>query len=674
MTWFPKFLNIWPAVLATSIVVPALLVLYFLKLRRRELAVSSTLLWKKAIQDLQVNAPFQKLRKNLLLLLQMLLLILLLLALSRPITFFTPGAGKNTVIIIDRSASMSANDMDGKTRLEAAKREAKDLVDTLDRGSNAMVIAFDDRAETVQPWTSDTSALKTAIDNITQTDRLSRLKQAYQLADAQNHFNPDQLRDNKEPPDIFVYSDGRVLDGNELSVKGKVTYKQIGTEMAGNIAIVSLSAKRNYERPNEVEVFARLANYGPDVVTTDVELWVSPIDPADPGTDNFQNRGAHAVKLLPERWDEKQRAEAEKQGVVPSQSVRFSLELTTAAVIRVVQKNTKDDALAADDGAQVVLPPPKPLNVLLVTDGNYYLERALNSLNLKAPAVMSPGEYEQKQPKDFDVIMFDRYAPKVLPSSGNFMYFGTIAPGLKLKQAKDPETQQPVMMTDIGVLDWNRDHPILRYLSLSKVYAAEAIKLDLPLESETLIEGDKGPLVVLHREGRSMHLVVAFDVLQSNWPLRVSFPIFLYNSLQFMALGADMDIRQSLEPGATPRIPRANLQRAEGDLKTIHLSGPGIDRDLPIAPTGDFALPPLDEVGVYKLTPIIPQYERIAVNLLDSNESNLVPAKKSPGSIGEAVAVTGGKSRLELWWWIVACGALPLLLVEWWVYTRRVHL
>src|SRR3954469_10744794 len=150
MGWLPSFLNPWMAAAAAAVAVPALLVLYFLKLKRRELAVSSTLLWKKAIQDLQVNAPFQKLRKNLLLLLQLLLLILLLLALSRPITFFTPGAGKNTVVIIDRSASMSANDVKA-SRLEEAKREAKDLIDTLDRGSNAMVIAFDDRAETVQP-------------------------------------------------------------------------------------------------------------------------------------------------------------------------------------------------------------------------------------------------------------------------------------------------------------------------------------------------------------------------------------------------------------------------------------------------------------------------------------------------------------------------------------------
>jgi hypothetical protein len=673
MAWFPRFLNIWPAALAAAIAIPSLLILYFLKLKRRELAVSSTLLWKKAIQDLQVNAPFQKLRKNLLLLLQLLLLLLLLLALSRPITFFTPGAGKNTVIIIDRSASMQATDMkSGKSRLDEAKRRAKDLVDTLDRGGKAMVIACDDRAEAVQTWSSDTAALKTAIDGIKTTDRKSRMKQAYQLADAQTHFNPDQLRPNADPPDVFVYSDGRVLDANELSIKGKVTYEKIGTDQAGNIAVVSLSAKRNYERPTEVQVFARLADYGPEPVTADVELWVSQIDTTDPSADTFQNRGAAVVRLVPERWDDKTRADAEQHGELAKDSVEFTLDLPTAAVIRVEQKNKGNDLLATDDAAQVVLPPPKSLSVVLVTDGNYYLERALSSLALKDPVTMSPVEYEQKQPKDADVIIFDRYSPKQIPAVGNFIYFGSVAPGLKLKPAL--ENGQQVMLTEVPVLDWMRDHPILRGLSLSKLYAAEAIKLDAPPEAETLIEGMKGPLAVLYREGRSMHLVVTFDLMQSNWPLRISFPIFLHNALQFVALGAEMDTRQSLEPGATPRIPRSNLQRAGADMKKIRLNGPGGSRELAIPETGDFALPPLDSVGVYRLDPVVPQFERIAVNLLDPNESNLVPADKAPGNIGETLVATGGKSRLELWWWIVACGALPLLLIEWWVYTRRVHL
>src|SRR2546421_2087879 len=132
MTWLPNFLNPLTAAIAAGIAVPALLILYFLKLRRREMAVSSTLLWRKAIQDLQVNAPFQRLRRNLLLLLQLLLLAFLLLAFSRPVSNYTRGAGKSTVILIDRSASMSAKDAGPKgdlTRLEQAKRRARELVD-----------------------------------------------------------------------------------------------------------------------------------------------------------------------------------------------------------------------------------------------------------------------------------------------------------------------------------------------------------------------------------------------------------------------------------------------------------------------------------------------------------------------------------------------------------------
>src|SRR4051812_31667894 len=108
MPWFPSFLNPWSALAAAGLAIPALLVLYFLKLRRREIPISSTLLWRKAIQDLQVNSPFQKLRRNLLLLLQILLLLLLALALSRPVANYTKAAGSMNVILIDRSASMSA--------------------------------------------------------------------------------------------------------------------------------------------------------------------------------------------------------------------------------------------------------------------------------------------------------------------------------------------------------------------------------------------------------------------------------------------------------------------------------------------------------------------------------------------------------------------------------------
>ena len=667
MSWIPSFLNPWSAALAAGIAVPALLVLYFLKLRRREMPVSSTLLWRKAIQDLQVNAPFQKLRRNLLLLLQLLLLALLCLALARPVANFTPGAAKLSVILIDRSASMSAQeDFNGNkhNRLDEAKKQAKSLIDSMGRKESAMVIAFDDAAEVLQPLTTDTAALRTAIDSIQPTDRKSKLKLAYKLAEAQVKYYPEQLRPN-EKPTVFVYSDGRISDAKELSVQADIRYSKIGRDDTSNIAIVSLSAKRNYERPTEVQVFARLANFGPEPVTTDVQLTV----------DGTVRGTATDLLLLPERWnDPGYKKTADQDKMRPKDSVDFpKIELTTAAVIRLEQ--TKKDALACDDVAIVVVPPPKSMSVLLVTDGNYFLQKVLDAMNLEHPDTLSPLKYEDKKPQQYDVIVFDRYEPKFMPSSGNFIWFGALANGLKLKPMKVGE--ETAIVKDTMVLDWKRDHPILRGLQLGKMYVGEAIKLQVPLETETLVEGFKAPLILLHREGRSTHLVCTFDLLQSNWPLRLSFPIFMHNALQYLALGTDMDVRESFPPGATPKIPRTNLQKVEAErgspLKELKLDGPMGRRFVKIPDVGDVVLPALDKVGLYTLDPPIPQFEKIAVNLLDSAESNLLPISQPPGG-GVATEAQSGKSRMELWWWIVACAALPLLLIEWWVYTRRVHL
>jgi hypothetical protein len=141
-----------------------------------------------------------------------------------------------------------------------------------------------------------------------------------------------------------------------------------------------------------------------------------------------------------------------------------------------------------------------------------------------------------------------------------------------------------------------------------------------------------------------------------------------------MALGTEMDIRPSYEPGVALRIPRFNLAKLDPRLDSITLNGPMGKMSVKVPPTGDFVLPALTKVGLYTTDPPVPQYENIAVNLLDSTESNLLPASAAPGSPGHLQEVEVAKSRLELWWWLVAAAALPLLLIEWWVYTRRVHL
>jgi len=671
----PHFLNWQNAAIAGAVAAPLLLLLYFLKLRRREMAVPSTLLWRKAIQDLQVNSPFQRLRRNLLLLLQMLLLAVLLFSLARPIMNYTPGAGASTIILIDRSASMGATDMPGgHTRLDEAKQRAKNLVDTMGRHDNAMVIAFDDSAEIVHPFTADPRELRNAIDTIQQTDRLTKFEEAYRLADAQTLLQPGQEHGSADAPkaDVWLYSDGRASDAASAGVHGNLHYESIGSEKSGNIAVAAMNAQRDYRNPTQVQVFARLANFGPSPVSNvPVQLVV-----------DGQVRSAGTVNLLPERYDDAQRKSAQEAGFIFKDSIEFPiLELTTSSVVTVEQLAKEGDCLAADDSATVVVPPPKILSVLLVTDGNFFLEKGLSVQKLKDYQTMVPPEYKQKITsssglgKAYDVIIFDRYQPdKLPPNTSAFVYFDALPPGTALKAAATP-AGEALTIEDNTVLDWKRDHPMLRHLNWGDLYVPKALKLLPTLDSQVLIEGSNGPLMVLHHESRAVHLVIPFDTDLSNWPLRGKFamPIFLYQMLQYMSVASQMDLKPSWQPGVALRIPHAAIEKLDPALKFITLTGPGGSQKVTIPQHGDFVLPVLNRVGVYTTDPPIPQYETIAVSLLDANESNLQPAPVAPGAAGQVTVASSGKSRLELWWWLAAA-ALPLLLIEWWVYTRRVHL
>jgi len=652
---------IWIPLLTAGLAVPVLLLLYFLKLRRQEMAVSSTLLWRQTIQDLQVNAPFQRLKNSLLLWLQMATLLTAVFCLWQPVVRRIRAEEKTSILLIDQSASMATRESGGQTRLEMAKAQAKTYIDNLDNRSKVMIIAHSDRAHVVCPFTTDKAALRLHIDSLSQTDGPSRLGEALQLAEAHGtrqvlstgagDLTPESATESAE---MVLFSDGRIEDASALVLRrGSLSLACIG-QGTDNAGILSLDVRRNYERPEVLSVFATVANYGPNAIESDVTVKV---DGRLLGVGPVRLAGVPkgAVTTNPS---------ADAGGSPSTAGVPFEMPFAGSGVLEV--SLVRPDALPADNTAWAVVQPPRSLDVLLVSSDNPFLKKALGSLPLRRLLQIAPQAFESDSGKyategrlAFDVAVLDRHSPGRLPV-GNYIFFGALPKVDEIKGKGD--------VTGEFIYDWDEQHPILRHVLLSHLRVSKWQRVELPPRAVRLVEGETTPVIALLSSGGSRFLLVAFDLFDSNWPLQVGFPIFAYNAIQYLSGNTTTGTSEVLRPGQAlpiavpPGVDRLTVRRPDGRRDSIET------KDRPIVYYGDTY-----RLGLYRVEPSAPGHEGFAVNLLNATESDIRP---NPGlKIGTEAITTAGVIRHEnrpLWPWLLL-GAMALLLVEWTVYNRRMR-
>jgi len=668
------FLTPLIAGIAAAITIPILVSFYFLKLRRREMAVSSTLLWRKAIQDLQVNAPFQKMRRNLLLLLQLILLALLLFAMARPTLRTAAEMGTRVVIVVDHSASMRASDAGASgTRLDRARGQARDIIDGLDatvgEGGGAMLIGFAAQAQVLQPMTSDRALLRAAVDTVRQTDQPTNLGAALRLVEP---FA--QRAEDAEGLIVYILSDGRTTTEQKgLTLAGAdLRYLKIGNDSQPpeNVALVSMAARRDFERPERVQVFARLANFGPNAVDTSVSLRV------EGQVQKVSNVTVPPLQaVLASEGDPAADADAEPTEHPGSRSLQFDLVMTGSGLIELAHDHTDD--LLVDNQAALVLAPARRLRVLTVGKRNAFVTRAIEAAGVRKLVHMDGQKYENQDPdtlrrvtmgigsgvdEGYDAIVFQGYTPERLPPVASmFMNAAPPIDGLELVPAGE---SSPAVE---AVLDWSRQHPVLRYVAMDDVVVSKPGRLVVPPDARTLATSQSGPIIATVPAQGLQHLVVSFDVLRSNWPMQVSFPVFISNAVQWLAMGGRAGSGLRYQPGQIATVP------AEDEAERVTFTGP---QTLEANVTGGAAvLPMLEQVGVYRAQGNVPSpYDQLAVNLLSETESDLRPVERL--AVGTSPVQAQSESltiRKEVWPWFV-WGALAFLLIEWLVYTRRMHL
>ncbi|MHB1557046.1 MAG: VWA domain-containing protein [Isosphaeraceae bacterium] len=673
-----------------------IIVLYFLKLRRRPVRVPSTLLWQRSLEDLHVNSLFQRLRRNLLLFLQLLAVGLAMLALAGPQMKGSGATGQRFVLMIDNSASMSATDV-APSRLARAKEAATKVVDSMNSGDLAMVIAFSDTARVVSNYTGDRSLLRLRIDRIQPTQSTTSLREGLQvaagLANPSKQIGEGIVASSVVTPRLFIYTDGGFSDvegfslGNlepEVVVIGpppppysapaegngpaQTDEKNRAKNPSNNVAIVALQSRRDEDKPEVYQLFGRVHNFRGEEVSTEAQLYRhAPDKPGDAG----ELVDAIALKIPPQT----------------DQSFKF--DMTDPALAPYEVRLTVKDALDVDNRAYTVVGTTRKAQVLAITAGNRYLADTLKTplVGERANvAIMTPDEARADAvTRDikggrYDLIIYDGVKPES-PPEANALYFGVYPPGPAYAKTKD--VKQPV------VLDWDIGHPMMQYIrDLSLVFIARASIVELPSGARSLIESNAGPLAfVAPREGFT-DAVVAFPLIDgkspnTTWFRYISFPLFILNSIQALGNVRDGGGDEVAQPG------RPVVLHAETiDKKIVVDSAARAGVEVARSPQGTFIYNDAQNTGMY-----LARWEPngrlpFTVNLFDFRESDLasrglVP-EGAPSGMAESYKikigynpVTGSRKTPEVQrdiWWYFALAALSVLLVEWYVYNRRVYI
>ncbi|MCA9144465.1 MAG: VWA domain-containing protein [Planctomycetaceae bacterium] len=644
---------------------PAIISLYFLKLKRHPVEVPSTYLWTRTIEDLHVNSIWQRLRQSLLLFLQLLVLLLAILACLRPGWRGTNLVGDRFIFMVDTSASMSATDV-GPSRLEAAKKHALGLIDQMESSDVAMVISFSDVPRIEQAFTNNRSALRQAVNKISQTNRRTDISEA--LRHASGLANPGRTSEagtsdvqvaDALPATMYIISDGGVPAVPDFS-PGNLTavYVKIGTATPNNVGIVAFSTERNPEKPGQLQAFARLENSSGKDVEVDVALYL------DGGLVD-----ASSVTVPTDA----------------AEGVSFVLNDIESAILK-LEIQHKDDMLL-DNAAFATINTPRRARVLVVTLGNDALKFAITTeaaakvadVAFAEPAVLETKEHETLALAGaYDLIVYDRCTPKVMPEA-NTLFIGRVPPA-EGWSADAPKTS-PL------IIDIDRLHPLMHLVELGSILIYDSLPLKGPEGAKSLIDSDNGPLLMIAPRKGFEDAVLAFELVgaypdgdvnaKTNWPRRKSFPVFVMNTVRYLG-GARASLEvQGSQPGQPVKL------RTEAPTEQIVVESPsGVRTKVQRESQNSFIFTRAEELGVYSVREGTDREtgQHFAINLFDSRESDLIPREvidipyfdEATEQVGVHASLAE-PSRKEMWKLLLIVG-LVVLVFEWYVYNRRVYL
>ncbi len=614
MTW----LN--PAAFVFLASIPLILLLHSLRYRRRDVQVSTLFLWDQVLREAHGGLGLRRLVQNLPLLLQILLALLLTLALANPALTKAVAQSKDIVLVLDISASMLTKTLQGR-RFEQAQQRAVEVLQALPSGRRMALIAAGRQPRVVAFFTEEKALLRQAITSLQATEAPGNMREAVLLA-----LSFTQGRQTQE---VVVIGDGAYRQIADLDLpRSRIRHIRVaGGE--DNVGITRLAFRKVHDDEQQYEVLLAVKNFA-------ASEWQAPLQ----------------LTLRCRTLLEQQLSLGPGQEKVVVAAFKGPLKGVAKAELIL------EDALDLDNRAYGVLAAETQTWILLVGESNFFLEQLLTSLP-RVQVNVAPEVSQDMLPQLLEanqLLIFNGVQPPPL-QRGSYLLINTVPQDERLQTQGTVEQPQ--------VIDWERQHPLLQFVDLTDLRIETSLALKPQAGARSLVDAEGFSLLGVIEDPGLRVVTLGFDLMQSDLPMRVAFPVLINNVLRWVNPEADGFAAGQVQAGTpyplffdTP-IDRVEVQDPQGKERVYEVQ------------ENPWLFPDAQRVGVYILR--FGESKRyLTVNLLDEAESNIAPADALPSldpSAGSGGLQPAGVVETPLWPYLLL-GAVAVLLGEWYVWCR----
>ena len=496
--------NMWP--LMFLFLIPVIILLYILKQKAKEEPFSSILLWQEIYKNLEAKTPFEKLKQNILMYLQILLMLLLIFALMAPVLKKGGAVEENVILVLDTSASMEYRYDHQDTRLTYSIKEAKKEIDSLSEDTIVTLISCGSDAAVVYQG-KDKSTLKSRISELKTELHAGNLNQASSVVNS--------IIADMENVQIICYTD--TFFASEELTKNNNKAALIVENIYSEGENCSLDYVNYSVGETKVEALCKVTNYGEQEVTQDVSLYVGS-DIAD-------------VQSVTVRPGESETVYFEPKEMALDGSVILKAELS------------EKDSLLTDNNQSIVVVEATEKRVLLLSEGNVFLEKAL-SLDDAVTVYKSDDTGVLNQTEDsYDLYVFDGiplpadFDASKLPKTAGYLFLNYDKDFYE-KQYIEKESQ----VADAVLIF--RKSPVTDYIADYAFGITEAYTYALPEWATPILEISNGKIAGYYGTVEQHNIgVLGFDIHNTDLALQTEFPIFMSQFCDTL-LGTNADVQE----------------------------------------------------------------------------------------------------------------------------------